>query len=120
TDEQVEMVLDMEGVGTDDPVRMYLREIGRVPLLVADQEVALAKRMERGECLGNVMERLEDRYGFTPPAEVVCLELYESLVRLWPVLEEMYFVQYAERPPSQRRKLLSSLSPADTLDPSVL
>jgi RNA polymerase primary sigma factor len=32
----------------DDPVRMYLREIGRVPLLSAAEEVALAKRMERG------------------------------------------------------------------------
>ncbi len=33
----------------DDPVRMYLREIGRVPLLSAEQEVSLAKRMERGK-----------------------------------------------------------------------
>src|SRR6266849_2629322 len=32
----------------DDPVRMYLREIGRVPLLSAEEEVRLAKRMERG------------------------------------------------------------------------
>jgi RNA polymerase primary sigma factor len=34
--------------GTSDPVRMYLREIGRVPLLVAAEEVALAKRIEAG------------------------------------------------------------------------
>jgi RNA polymerase primary sigma factor len=33
----------------DDPVRMYLREIGRVPLLSAADEIALAKRMERGK-----------------------------------------------------------------------
>jgi RNA polymerase primary sigma factor len=33
----------------DDPVRMYLREIGRVPLLSAAEEIALAKRMERGK-----------------------------------------------------------------------
>ena len=33
----------------DDPVRMYLREIGRVPLLSAYEEIALAKRMERGK-----------------------------------------------------------------------
>jgi RNA polymerase primary sigma factor len=36
------------GGGTSDPVRMYLREIGRVPLLVAAEEVDLAKRIEAG------------------------------------------------------------------------
>jgi len=36
------------GGGTSDPVRMYLREIGRVPLLVASEEVDLAKRIEAG------------------------------------------------------------------------
>ena len=38
-----------DGVSIEDPVRMYLKEIGKVPLLSADEEVDLAKRMEKGD-----------------------------------------------------------------------
>ncbi len=38
-----------EGISIDDPVRMYLKEIGKVPLLTADEEIDIAQRMEQGD-----------------------------------------------------------------------
>ena len=51
-EDEVEIIDDadvLEGVSTEDPVRMYLKEIGNVPLLSTEEEVALAQRVEAGD-----------------------------------------------------------------------
>ena len=47
-EEELDLTLP-EGISIDDPVRMYLKEIGKVPLLSADEEIELAKKMEQGD-----------------------------------------------------------------------
>ncbi len=47
--EDMEKALTQEGLAIDDPVRMYLREIGKVPLLSADVEAVLAEKMAEGD-----------------------------------------------------------------------
>lgn len=49
--------IDDAPLDTSDPVNLYLREIGRVPLLTAEDEVILAKRMERGQKARRMLEQ---------------------------------------------------------------
>ena len=68
SDGEVEIEIEADEVGADDPVRVYLREIGRVHLLTAKEEVQLAQQVDRGE---QARERL--RSGNATPEERIQL-----------------------------------------------
>ncbi len=63
----------------DDPVRMYLHEIGRVPLLSADDEKVLARKMEAGKRIREIKKDCLKRYGRLPSATDIILCMLSGL-----------------------------------------
>ena len=77
-----------ESEGIDDPVRMYLREIGKVYLLTADDEKHLARQMEEGLHIEAIEQEYVNNYGHPPSAARVAVNLLEQWGDLLPVYKE--------------------------------
>ena len=82
-----EAVLGLGQEAIDDPVRMYLREIGRVPLLSGEDEKVLAARMEAGRCIERIEEGLFHSLNRTPLAVEIMVALLRELAQSLPVME---------------------------------
>ena len=63
----------------DDPVHMYLHEIGKVRLLTAQDEKSLAKKMEQGEHLSDIKQDYLQKYGRAPSATEIMLVILKEL-----------------------------------------
>ncbi|MBN1176643.1 MAG: RNA polymerase sigma factor RpoD [Dehalococcoidales bacterium] len=76
---------------TDDPVRIYLHEIGRVHLLTADDEKTLAKQMEEGKLIDDIKQEYSQKHGRQPAATDIILVMLQRLgqsARLVHLLQE--------------------------------
>ena len=71
----------------DDAIRMYLREIDRVPLLSAEDEKVLAARMEEGKCIERVEEDLLHTFYRIPLAVEIMVFLLRELAQSLPLIE---------------------------------
>ncbi len=102
---------DIGGVSLDDPVRMYLREIGRVPLLSANREVELAMAMERGEYLLLKREQLRDDFGESPDADVLGRAIYHSFRGAWGHVTDLFIEAYGQEAVPPKSVCLSHVLP---------
>jgi RNA polymerase primary sigma factor len=64
---------------TDDPVRIYLHEIGRVHLLTAENEKTLAKQMEEGKLINTIKQEYSQKYGSLPSSTDIILAMIQKL-----------------------------------------
>jgi RNA polymerase primary sigma factor len=99
--------IDLSGVSLDDPVRMYLREIGRVPLLSGHQVVELAQAMERRDYLVKTLRHTED--GTAPAVETLSRQVLLTFQEGWHFVELVYWAAYPERPADSKLRMISSL-----------
>jgi RNA polymerase primary sigma factor len=100
------------GAGSlDDPVRMYLREIGRVPLLSAAREVELAAAMERGDYLAAKQTLLTTDFGTPPSPEVLGRAIYHAFRQGWPHVWALYAAVHGEGGPPPKSLVLRRVLP---------
>ncbi|MCS6803066.1 MAG: RNA polymerase sigma factor RpoD [Chloroflexota bacterium] len=112
---------DLEAEGGSDPVRMYLREIGRVALLTADQEKQLARQIEDGRRLRQVEANLPAVLSKPATPTEVYLAIYGNIAGATTLRRALWEMIGREEPPSileavygePLRDLLASSGPPD-------
>jgi len=103
---------DLAGAALDDPVRMYLREIGRVQLLTAAREVELSKAMERGEYLTKLIAQLQgDDSQHEPTATEIGMAVYHAFKAGWPITRDFWVRTHADEVLPAKPQIIEQVLP---------
>jgi RNA polymerase primary sigma factor len=112
---------DAAGVSQDDPLRMYLREIGRVPQLTRQRESELAAIKERGDYLTACARELAGATGNASDGPAIVSAIYSAFKTGWPDVEALYQAAYGESESKHARlEMLRALIPMTRIDLTAL
>jgi RNA polymerase primary sigma factor len=106
----VSAIDDLASVSVDDPVRMYLREIGRVDLLNAEEEVYFAKQLERRQYLLKLTKMNGEAGEDMSPFDIIT-ETYNSFRRGWIYVVAVYSEAYPGAVARSRTEMLNRVLP---------
>jgi RNA polymerase primary sigma factor len=111
---------DLSGVSIEDPVRIYLREIGRVPLLTGEQEVSLSQSMEARDYLIRLAGVTQHTNGDSASPMSTGMRIYQSFVEGWPLVYGFYCSAFPTHPAKTKQQVLDSVLPLSSIAEDVI
>ena len=96
--DNVDLDTDMVGVSLDDPVRMYLREIGRVALISAEREIELSMAMDLAAYVAETRKLLSAEGTHEPTATEIGMHIWLAFRVGWPIALDLYRLVETEEP----------------------
>jgi RNA polymerase primary sigma factor len=111
---------DLSNITLEDPVRMYLREIGRVPLLSAQREIELSMAMDLGEYIGHVRTQLSSTGAVDLTATEIGMAVWYAFRAGWPIARDMWRAVEPDLEPEGIPQVLDRVLPMTGLDPAAV